>query len=344
MHHRRFRLRLLLLLLVVAPAGGAIAQGFTFAAFGDMPYRAEDEPRVHTLAQAINQRRPDFAIFLGDTKNSREVCNDTTIIERPHRIFARFERALIYTPGDNEWTDCLPRRDDGSGYGPAAALSRRRESFWHGPSSLGGRPIALRRQGGGRDPHAAFTENASWVHRRVAFATLNLPGEARPDLPGARQLPAEAQALLGLVVAAGAAWIDESFARAHRERAQAIVLAFQANIWHPCNMKRDPACARRPLETGAAEGSRFVEGLALDYARILDRTAAGAAAFRGPVLLLHGDTHRLIVQPAPSDGRGGVIRNATRVMVPGEDEITALLIRVRPGAGTQFAVVRLDAP
>jgi hypothetical protein len=310
-----------------------------------MPYRAEDEPRVHALAQAINQRRPDFTIFLGDTKNSREVCNDHTIIERPRRIFARFERALIYTPGDNEWTDCLPPRDGGSGYGPADALARLREGFWHGPTSLGGRPIALRRQGGGgRDPHAAFTENAFWIHGRVAFATVNLPGEARPDLPGARRLPAEARALLGPVVAAGAAWIDESFTRAQRERTQAVVLAFQANIWHPCNMGHDPACRRQPLETGAAAGSRFVDGLALDYARILGRIAAGAVAFRGPVLLLHGDTHRLIVQPAPSDGQGGVIRNATRVMVPGEDEITALLIRVRPDTGTPFAVVRLDAP
>jgi hypothetical protein len=109
-------------------------------------------------------------------------------------------------------------------------------------------------------------------------------------------------------------------------------------------MSRAPDCARQPLESGAATGTRFVEGLALDYARFLDHIAAGAAAFGRPVLLLHGDTHRLVVQRAPSDGRGGVIRNATRVMVPGEDQVAAVLIRVVPGAATPFGVTRLDVP
>ena len=49
---------------------------------------------------------------------------------------------LIYTPGDNEWTDCRPI----SKYDPNERLDRLRQLFFAAPRSLGQRSRALTRQ------------------------------------------------------------------------------------------------------------------------------------------------------------------------------------------------------
>ncbi len=319
-----------LLALLIGLAAPAQAQPFTFAAFGDMPYRPEDETRVLELASEINHRRVDFTIFVGDTKTGREPCTEALLVERPRRIFDRFHHALIYTPGDNEWSDCLPR---GAGeLGPADALARLREAFFSGPTSYGALPIHLTRQ----SERFGTIENARWVHHNVVFATLNLPGVIRPDLTG-RPLDSTLARMLPGIAAAAAVWVDESFAEARRRGARAVVLAFQADLWHPCNMMEDAACRSQELGSGAAPGTRFLPELPFDYARVLDRIAGGATTFGAPVLLLHGDSHRYLVRRNPSDGRGRSIPNATRIMVPGEDQIAALLIRVDPGRREPFA-------
>lgn len=323
----------LLALLVAAPARG---EGFTFAAFGNMPFRAEDEARVDALVAAINRRAPAFTIFLGDAKSSREACTEELLVQRPRRIFAGFDGAVVATPGDNEWTDCRPHGPGESA--PAEALDRLREAFHGGPMSFGGRPIRLVRQGGGRGPFPDMVENARWSHAGVVFATLDLPGIPRPDVPGARQVHPEALPILPRLAAAAAAWVDATFEEALRRRARAVVFAFQADLWHPCHMATTLYCRSRPAAWGGEVGRRLVRDLPYDIGTILDRLAAGAAAFRRPVLLLHGEGHRYLVQAWPSDGRGGTIPYATRIMVPGGSDIRALLVTAAPEARLPWQV------
>jgi hypothetical protein len=100
-------------ILAALAAAPAQAQPFTFAAFGDMPYCTPGAPqncpaeegRVAALMRDLNALRPVFSIFVGDTKGGSEICTD----ERVLRAFSWMMLAnhpLIYTPGDNEWTDC----------------------------------------------------------------------------------------------------------------------------------------------------------------------------------------------------------------------------------------------
>lgn len=323
-----------LLLLFLCAAPRAEAQPVTFAAFGDMPYRAQDEARVLALATAIDRRRPMVTIHLGDTKSSGEPCTEALLVDRPRRLFDVFTGPVVYAPGDNEWTDCRPRGPEESS--PAIALARLREAFFSGPTSFGGRPLRLVRQGGRDGPFVEEIENARWVQSGVLFATLNLPGVPRPDVPGARQVDAEVLPILPRLAAAAGAWIDAGFAEARRQRARAVVLAFQADLWHPCHMTANPDCRARPIASGGEAGTRLVRDLPYDIGGVLDRIAAGAAALRRPVLLLHGDSHVYLAQPAPSDGRGGTIPYATRMMVPGAEEIAGLLIRVDPDARIPF--------
>ncbi|MBR0657884.1 hypothetical protein GWK15_17725 [Roseomonas oryzicola] len=176
------------------------------------------------------------------------------------------------------------------------------------------------------------TENARWTHAGVVFATLNLPAVPRPDVPGTRQVHPEALPILPRLAEAAAAWIDASFGEAQRQRARALVFAFTADLWHPCHMVAATECRARPRAQGGEAGTRLVRDLPYDIGAVLDRFAAGAAAFRRPVLLLHGDGHQYLAQSWPSDGRGGTIPYATRIMVPGDADIRAVLVEAQPEA------------
>ena len=60
----------------------------------------------------------------------------------------------------------------------------------------------------------------------------------------------------------------------------------------------------------------------------LDALKRNAIAWRKPVLLIHGDQHRLIIdQPLIGPGRKRIM-NVTRLMVHGEDEVHATQVSV----------------
>ena len=93
-------------LLPVTPAA---AERFSFAAMGDTPYVLPgDFERFDRLIERINAARPAFTIHVGDIKPGNSRCSDEHFAQISD-MFATFNAPLIYTPGDNEWTDCLQR-------------------------------------------------------------------------------------------------------------------------------------------------------------------------------------------------------------------------------------------
>ena len=98
--------------------------------------------------------------------------------------FQRFEASdnpLIYTPGDNEWTDChrppnFP--EDPAEADPLNRLSLVRETFFADGYSLGEKEIPVQRQS------VEYPENARWI-RGVTFATLHVVGSTTTP-PGCR--------------------------------------------------------------------------------------------------------------------------------------------------------------
>ncbi|MFN5426368.1 MAG: hypothetical protein ACK5A2_13400, partial [Bacteroidota bacterium] len=85
--------------------GNEAAERFSFAALGDMPYRESHFPHFERLIARINAAAPAFTVHVGDFKNGVSFCDDD-VYRRMRGLFDRFEAPLIYTPGDNEWTDC----------------------------------------------------------------------------------------------------------------------------------------------------------------------------------------------------------------------------------------------
>ena len=81
---------------------------------------------------------------------------------------------LVYTPGDNEWTDC--HRPGWGDYDPRERLSVLRNLFFAEPTSLDRDPINLERQSDLSPEHAAMAENARWRIDGVLFGTAHVVG------------------------------------------------------------------------------------------------------------------------------------------------------------------------
>lgn len=191
----------------------ASAAEFSFAALGDAPYTESEEAPFLNVIAAINRARPAFTIHVGDFKSGWSPCTDD-VYEKRREWFGLFHQPLIYTPGDNEWTDC--RRAPGAARDPLERLQRLRQMFFADNHALGQQKLLLARQ------HANFPEHAQWRHEGVLFATLNVPGGDNNA-----RMPHESAARGRMLEA----WIGHAFDTARTQRLGAVVLAMQANPW-----------------------------------------------------------------------------------------------------------------
>ena len=202
---------LAVLMLWLGIAGPSAGADFTFVAFGDTPYTEDEEPRFVSMIAEINREQPAFSIHVGDFKSGWSPCTNALFLQR-RDWFALFHQPLIFTPGDNEWTDC--HRAFGATHDPLERLHKLRSLFFFDLYSLGQQKIALTRQS------TAYPENARWKHQGIVFATLNVPGSANNQ-----RMPAE----LAARTKANEAWISRTFDAAREQSSRAVVLALQAN-------------------------------------------------------------------------------------------------------------------
>src|SRR5262249_40242424 len=158
--------------------------------------------------------------------------------------FQKFQAPVIYTPGDNEWTDCHKSGQGASG-APLKELASVRTLFFSRPGhSLGLTDADVWSQSKYFDPmnptDANYVENVMWMDRRVLFATFNMPGGSNNDdattapWTGIFNDPAAQAKEQADRTAADIRWLETTFATAQQApRAKAIVLALQADMWDP---------------------------------------------------------------------------------------------------------------
>ena len=296
----------------------AAAEAFTIVALGDQPYWGEwvSAPAYRHLIEQINAERPELSIHVGDFKDGITECSDA-LYQRRLDDFQRFDSALVYTPGDNDWTDCRRTHED-----PLERLAALRKLFFGKALSLGRKPIAVERQGDLMAAHARYTENLRWSLLGVRFITIHTvgPDNNLADEPG--PVLAEAQAR----DAANIAWLKAGFELARSEGAGAIVLATQGD---PFRTQRGNTPWR--IRTG--------------FHALIGGTLLPLAARAGiPVLLIHGDSHRMIFDQPFISARNQPLPNLWRLEVPGDPRMHAVKLRIDPGSRTPFVAAELWNP
>lgn len=337
---RRWTARLSACAVAMAAAPLAAAS-FSFVALGDTAYNLPDDlPRYDRLIQTINAADPAFSIHVGDIWGARP-CTEASYRDTL-TWFDRYNHPVVYTPGDNEWTDCrrveilraysgIGSETDNQALAEAfqfenafanssyvdvlAALATLRSVFFSAPQSLGADPMPLTRQGDGGGDYAEMVENARWERDGVIFATVHVAGsdnDFRINDDARFQAAARRNR-------ANIAWLRETFERAEAQDAPAVVIALHAGMFVDG-------------ESGDLTGSAIRGGQAGPYGWIVFAIRDYAARFGKPVLLINGDFHDFVIDRPfmveQGEGEAPLYDNITRLQVYGAPQIRAVRVTV----------------
>jgi len=287
---------LISLMLASTLLGTSYAKELSFTAIGDQPYFSNEAFRQ--LINRINQHpQSKFTIHVGDIKNGASVCSDETFLE-VKKLFDGFEKPLVFTPGDNEWTDCH-RASNGS-YQQLERLEKVRSIFFQEGKSLGQQALRLENQSKLMPKHRSYIENQRWADQDVLFVTIHQVGSNNNldhQVPGAI---AEHQARN----AANMAWLNNSFQLAKNKKYAAVVIAMQSDIFDP----------RVPKESGFKDFIQTISKL--------------SASFKKPVLLIQGDSHQYVVDQPIKNQAGETQENVLRLIVPGASLVDAVEVTI----------------
>ena len=275
---------------------GRAAAPYEIGLWGDLPYSpGMRETGVPNLIDDMNNERLAFSVHDGDIKAGGERC-DNPIYTQFEAFLDRFEAPAMYTPGDNEWTDC--DRPNNGPYDSKERLAYIRANLFDTSTSFGRRTISLEVQA------APYVENRRWEVGRVTYATLHVVGSDNNRSGDVAPDPAEWAAR----DAATDAWLRETFAKARREHSAAVMLITQAN---PGFDQSDPTRApvRDPRTFAPEDG----------FTNFLRALREETIAFRGPVVLVHGDSHYHRIDKPLLDAQGKRVLNFTRLETEGDN-------------------------
>ncbi|MBN9482811.1 MAG: metallophosphoesterase [Bacteroidetes bacterium] len=292
---------------------GRKQQGFDVVVFGDMPYSIPaDYPRFENLLNYVNKQNQAFNVFVGDIKSSSVACKDE-VYQKVYDYFNRSEKPLIYTPGDNEWTDC---QKPAQKFDRNERLAFLRSLFFKDSRSLGKERMKLQSQSANL-LYATYVENMRWSYQNVLFATIHLVGSNNNLLPADPNGNAEFKERCK----ADSFWLDETFREAQKANSNGIVLFTHADMFTP---------------EEASDG----------FNAILAQLWSLSKACGKPVLLVNGDSHKFLVdKPFFADKeKKSTLLNFTRLQVFGEVDMDAVVIHADPADPSLFTIRQLIVP
>ena len=346
-------------LLLAAPAAfarhrpGADVDVLTVAVYGDAPYGTSFTDTAQLLAtpafiESINAD-PDVALVLhvGDIHSGKQLCTEA-YDRQVFDLWTAFEDPLVYTPGDNEWTDCHKAGEGGGTYNattgqidfvldasgnavdyangdPIANLDLVRSIFFSHPGVTLGKRQPVLSQGQYFHPlhpsDGRYVENVMFTRSRVLFVTINLPGGSNNDTDVWYGAPVASAAQLQEAAARTGAdlrWLELAFGVAKLAHLEGVVIQAQADMWDP--------------EKGADHLAGFEP--------YVEAIARHTTAFGKPVLMLNGDSHVYLshnplsaADPLNVMHPGHDVPNFHRIVVHGSTTpLEWLKVTVDPGA------------
>lgn len=295
---------------------------FEFALIGDAPYILSNTPGTSypafdRLVTEINSdNKIKWVLHAGDIKTGSTLCSDEIFADRLSR-FSAFNKPFVYTPGDNEWTDC--HRINNGQYQPLERLTKLRQVFFPSPGmTLGSVPMKVTAQA--HVPgYEEFPENVRWVQNGVVFATLHIVGSNNAQAAfQAGSSATRTQADDDEVArrnAANLAWLHNTFDQAQTIGATGVLILIQANP----GLEVDHSTADRA-----------------GYENFLAALEGRAQAYAKPVVLAHGDSHYFRVDK-PRLTNQSFLRNFTRVETFGASNVHWIRVKVDPKSEQVFS-------
>ena len=280
----------------------AKAQPVTFVALGDLPYNPQEvDMLTHpngSLAKAISAIKPPFVVHYGDIKPGDMDCSDKVLGDMQKLLSDLYPQRLIYTPGDNEWTDC----DRSYVPNPADELERLdkiRELFFKGKG------LQMTQGVSGIERQVDYPENAMWQWQQVQLGTVHVVGTNNGRAGITRSDVDTALDLVDKRDSANMQWLAKLFRQAEQSGAKALVIAMQADLYKPPAQGSERRCSpkQRTECNGLLELQEFIE--------------FASANVKFPVLLVHGDTSSFCLhQPKPD-----LAANYWRLNGPGDYKV-----------------------
>lgn len=306
---------------------------FSFALIGDTPYKIAPgavSVKFDRMQAEINQADDLlWTIHAGDFKSGSTKCSDALFYDRLER-FNNFKMPFVFTPGDNEWTDC--HRVKAGEYQPLERLAFLRELFFNQPGTTLGQDSMQVESQAFSAGFEEFPENVMWNRDDVIFSTVHVVGsqngfKAFDPASSAVRSDADDKEVVRRINAA-VAWVNKTFDQAESENAKGVFMVIQANPLLELKwlLKRD--------ENGVVQRNGFSE--------FLQTIELRASAFAKPVVLAHGDSHysRIDKPELPSaakQGKDTYLSNFTRVETFGSSKVHWVKVSVSPDTDEVFA-------
>jgi hypothetical protein len=345
------RARRVLFLAVAAIAGVALTTGiaigdagkknnksfeYAIGLWGDFPYSdVQAQTGVPNLIADMNDSEIEFSVHDGDlkagsaTRNSLTptTCTDPLYVQALG-FFNSFKKPAMFTPGDNDWTDC-DRTSNGL-FKPIERLQHEREVFFGTNHSLGQQTLTQEVQSGaplcmGWDYNtdtvvpSPCVENRMWTYKKVTYVTVNIQGtcnnlcgsgSASDPAPGDVGDPAEEAAR----DTADRAWLQAAFEEAIAKQSAGIMVIGQADPGFD-NSDATRAPTRDPKTLVENDANAAFDGYKAFLSKLRDLTIE----FKRPVVYVHGDSHYFRVDKPLQDSSGRQIENFTRVETFGDN-------------------------
>jgi len=237
-------------------------RSYAVGLWGDLPYSdVQALTGVPNLIADMNRHDLAFTAHDGDLKAGNATvgsvtpttCSDALYLQGLN-YFNSLKAPAIFTPGDNDWTDC--DRPSNGGFSSLERLDHERALFFSTPFSLGQHRLHQQVQTAplclGVSGMVPCVENRRWTLGGVTCATINIQGSCNnlcDTTPNPAEFAARNQADI--------LWVQETFEEARTRNSAAIMLITQADPGFDLSdgtraPLRDPKLSPKPMASPTA--------------------------------------------------------------------------------------------
>lgn len=291
---------LLIGLSALGQATSSTKPSFRFLATGDLPYSQDQDKKYRQLLKQSEKEDFVFLMHVGDIKAKGVPCSNDEF-HKIRDLFKSYPKPVVYTPGDNEWTDC-----HSVGSNPVERLRKLRELFFSDRTVLRLDQLNVENQNR-ESKFKRYIENYRFSRSGILFLVVHIVGSGNNYGTG----PLATDEFLERN-SANMAFLEESFADALIQDVPGIAIIIHANP---------------DFEKGSRKGFKDFLAILRDF----------LSKYHKPVVCIHGDSHYYRIDKPFKDKSGKTYLNFTRMEVFGSPNVAGVAVLVDPAVPHVFS-------